>query len=45
MFLGFAWFKLELGNSRGKSGLALHAYVRMTDILDGHRCSALNSCG
>jgi len=22
MFLGFAWFKLELGNSRGKSGLA-----------------------
>ena len=81
MFLGFAWFKLELGNSRGKSGLAgyreianqvtpgatpdqtstdhangllsfvvdsdvlLHAYLKMTDMLDGRRCSALDSCG
>ena len=81
MFLGSAWFKLEMGNSRGKSRLAglsgncqpgaavvrlltrltdhanglvsfvvdgdvlLHAYVRMTDMLDGRRCFALDSCG
>ncbi|ADD99865.1 hypothetical protein HMPREF9568_01746 [Cutibacterium acnes HL013PA2] len=27
------------------SDVLLHAYLKMTDMLDGRRCSALDSCG